>query len=127
MTIIGFIGFFVLLGLVVFQFMLIVGAPLGHFAWSGQHKVLPNKLRIASSFSILLYILFSLFLISKAGIIEIISDSAILSVGMWTFTIYFMLGVVLNFISRSRKERLLMTPIAAILAITFLLVTLDIG
>ena len=31
--------------LAVFQAALIAGAPLGRFAWGGQHDVLPAKLR----------------------------------------------------------------------------------
>jgi hypothetical protein len=44
----------VLAGLTVFQAALIAGAPLGRFAWGGQHDVLPAKLRIGSAVSIAL-------------------------------------------------------------------------
>ncbi|MEW9873186.1 hypothetical protein [Arthrobacter sp. HS15c] len=40
-----------LAALAVFQAALIAGAPLGRFAWGGQHDVLPAKLRIGSATS----------------------------------------------------------------------------
>lgn len=69
--------------LAIFQLALVCGAPLGKFAWGGQHKVLPPKLRIGSGIAIVLYA-----------------------------------------ISRSKPERYSMTPVAAILTICFLVLTL---
>ena len=34
--------------LAVFQLALALGAPIGHFAWGGAHRVLPARLRIDS-------------------------------------------------------------------------------
>lgn len=123
MVIVTLIGFFTLLGLSVFQLMLILGMPLGEFAWGGQHRILPPRLRFASVFSIILYIVFAVFLGSKAGIINIIPGSSFLNISMWIFTGYFTLGIVMNAISRSKKERITMTPVALLLAVTFLITT----
>lgn len=117
---IAIIGLLILASLSVFQLLLILGKPLGEFAWGGQHKVLPRKLRISSVFSIILYIVFGLFLASKAGIADIITSSQILDTGMWIFAGYFALGIFVNAMSRSKKERLLMTPVALLLAIIFI-------
>lgn len=124
MTFIAIIGLLILLGLAVFQAMLIFGRPLGDYAWGGQNRILPKKLRIASTFSIALYILFAVFLANAAGIVNIIGDESILRVCMWVFTSYFALGIFLNAISRNKKERGLMTPIALALALIFLITTL---
>ena len=43
-----------LAGLAVFQVALIAGAPLARFAWGGQHRVLPTRLRIGSAVSVAL-------------------------------------------------------------------------
>lgn len=125
MYIIPFIGLALLVALSIFQFLLICGAPLGNFAWGGKHKVLPRKLRIGSAVSILLYVIFAIFLLTKAGIATIIPDDQIVTLGMWIFTAYFFIGIVMNLISQSKKERLLMTPAAALLAVVFLLVSLS--
>lgn len=125
MTIIAIVGLLVLFGLSLFQLLLIVGMPIGEFAWGGQHRVLPRKLRVASVFSVILYVIFALFLASKAGIVDIIaSNSTLCTIGMWVFSCYFMLGVFMNAISRSKKEKLLMTPVALLLAVIFLIITL---
>jgi hypothetical protein len=114
-----------LIGLVVFQLALIAGAPLGKYAWGGTYTKLPTKLRIASSTSLALYGVFAAFILSKAGILPVIINTDVLNAGMWIFTVYFFLGIFLNGISRSTHERNLMTPIAAVLAVLFLLVALS--
>lgn len=124
MTFIVIVGLLILVGLSVFQFLLIIGKPLGDYAWGGQRRVLPKKLRIASVFSIFLYLVFVLFLISKAGMVNVIIDATVVNVGMWIFTIYFTVGIFVNAISRSKKERMLMTPVAASLAVVFAVATL---
>ena len=119
------IGLLLLAGLIVFQLFLIAGKPWGEFAWGGQHKVLPKKLRYSSVISIITYVIFGLFLATKAGFTDVISKHTVLNIGMWVFTIYLAFGILLNGISRSKKERALMTPVAALLAISFLIVTLS--
>lgn len=118
------IALLILLLLTVFQIALIAGAPLGKFAWGGQHCVLPRSLRISSIASIVLYAIFAAFIVSKVGIIEVIPHEAVVSTGMWIISVYFCVGIVMNLMSRSRSERLLMTPLALSLAATFLTVTL---
>lgn len=114
----------VLIGLAIFQFALIAGAPIGTFAWGGANRVLPTKFRIASVISIILYALFGVFIANKAGLIDLVSDERVVTIGMWIFTVYFFIGIIMNAISRSKPERNLMTPIAAVLAVSFLVVTL---
>ena len=118
------IATFILALLTVFQFALICGAPIGRFAWGGQHTVLPAKLRIGSIVAIVLYAIFAVFILSKSGVINVISDPTILRIGMWVFTGYFALGIFMNAISRSKPERIVMVPVCVVLATLFLLVTL---
>lgn len=114
----------ILILLIVFQIALIAGAPLGHFAWGGKNKILPVKLRIASVSSILIYILFILFILSKAHIWEVITYAPLLQTGLWVMTGYLFLGVLLNLASRSKQERYTMTLVALVLAVTFLVVAI---
>lgn len=118
-------GVIILAALSLFQTLLVFGKPLGNYAWGGQHTVLPKRLRIASVFSIVLYVVFGIFLVSKAGLVSIVPNEWYLTTTMWIFTLYFMLGIVMNAISRSKKERELMTPVALSLAVIFLIVTLN--
>jgi hypothetical protein len=110
--------------LAVLQMLLIAGLSLGNFAWGGAHKVLPNKLRIGSAASIGLYVLFAVIILEKSGLITIINNRTIVDIGTWTIMGYLFLGVVMNALSRSRPEQLVMTPVALVLSILFLLVAL---
>lgn len=109
----------VLAALAVFQGLLVAGAPLGRFAWGGQHRVLPTGLRIGSVVSIGVYVLVAVVLVAAARQRDGFADVAV-----WVLTGYFVLGVALNAVSRSRPERLVMTPVAALLAGCCLVVAL---
>jgi hypothetical protein len=114
----------VLLGaLALFQASLIAGAPWGRFAWGGQHVVLPTNLRVGSAVSIVLYALFAVFMLQASGALEVL-PRGLVDVGIWVLAGYFVLGVVMNAISRSRPERLVMTPIALALAAVCLVLAL---
>ena len=86
------------------------GRPWGRLAWGGQHAVLPTRLRIGSAVSIVLYALFAAVILTGAEVL------------IWVLTGYFVLGVVVNGISRSRAERAVMTPVSLVLAACCLLI-----
>ncbi|MEI3868726.1 hypothetical protein V6S02_16710 [Microbacterium sp. CCNWLW134] len=104
----------VLLG--AFQLALAAGAPLGHFAWGGQHRVLPTRLRVGSVVSILIYAVIVLIAWSPVGAIGLF-PRVVSEVGMWVVFGYFALGIVMNALSRSRPERFTMTPVCVVLAV----------
>ncbi|MET0853502.1 MAG: hypothetical protein ABWX62_04795 [Microterricola sp.] len=110
--------------LAVFQAMLAAGAPLGRFAWGGTHTRLPTSLRIASAVSIALYALFAVVLLDRAAVISVLPD-VVSVVGTWLLFGYFVIGIVMNGISRSRAERLTMTPCCLVLAVLTLIVALS--
>jgi hypothetical protein len=114
----------ILAALTVFQLALIAGAPLGRYAWGGSHTVLPNRLRVGSVVSIILYGIFSIIVLGKAGLIDIIANDNVINMGIWILTVYFFIGVVMNGISRSKSERAVMTPVALALGISCLLLAL---
>jgi hypothetical protein len=109
-----------LAALAVFQVALAAGAPIGQFAWGGQHRVLPSRLRIGSAVSTALYALFALIIWIAAS-----RSSAVGAVGIWVLTAFFGLGVLMNAASRSRPERLLMTPVALVLALCCLAIAVQ--
>ena len=109
--------------LAVFQLALVFGAPLGHFAWGGRHRVLPRRLRVGSLVSIVIYAVIAMLALDRAGVIDVVTDT-VSTVGMWIVFAYFVLGIPLNAISRSKPERYTMTPVVAVLAILSLLVAL---
>ena len=110
--------------LAVFQLALVLGAPLGHFAWGGAHRVLPPRLRVGSSVAIVVYAIIVALALDRVGLVDVVPD-AVSTVGMWIVFAYFVLGIPLNAISRSRPERYTMTPVVTVLAILSLIVALS--
>lgn len=92
--------------------------------WGGRYRILPISLRISSLAAILIYGLFLSFLLQKAAVFAIWPQSWS-SIGLWITTGYRTLGLPLNAMSQSRVERLVVTPVAAILAILLLIVALS--
>jgi hypothetical protein len=111
-----------LVALSAFQFALVLGAPWGRFAWGGQHDILPMKLRVGSALSIILYMFFALIILGMSGLVGIINDMAVLFLGTYILAGYFVLGIFMNAISRSKSERLVMTPVSALLALSYIVV-----
>jgi hypothetical protein len=115
----------VILGaLAVFQIALIAGAPLGHFAWGGQDRILPSRKRIGSVISIVLYGVIAGIALARAGLIPGEREALGIVIAMWVVFAYFAAGIVLNGISRSIPERAVMTPTVAVLAVLALLIAL---
>ena len=115
----------VLLGaLAVFQLALVLGAPLGQFAWGGADRVLPRAKRIGSVVSIVLYALFAWVFLMKAGLVPMGLPEVVVDVAAWVIVGYFALGIPMNGMSRSKPERYTMTPILVVLLVLALIVAL---
>ena len=112
-------------GLIIFQVALIAGAPLGHFAWGGQDRVLPMQKRLGSAISIGLYLIFAVLVLQRAGLANVLPWPGIVVVATWVLAGYFALGIVLNAVSRSRPERLTMAPLSAVLTVLTVIVALS--
>jgi hypothetical protein len=106
-----------LAALAVFQVLLVFGAPLGRFAWGGQHRVLPQAQRVGSGVSVLIYVLIAAVVATRAGMVSIDVPDAVVEVAMWVLVGYFVLGIGLNLASRSTPERLVMSPLCAVLGV----------
>ncbi|MGD8215294.1 hypothetical protein [Aestuariimicrobium sp. Y1814] len=114
----------VLVLLCAFQVALALGAPWGRFAWGGQHPdVLPTGFRVASAVSVLVYAFLALVVLDLAGVLDPFPNS-FSRVAMWVIAGVLALGVVMNAISRSKPERLVMTPVALALAVLALVIAL---
>ena len=114
----------VLAGLAVFQALLVAGQPLGRFAWGGQHAVLPTGLRVGSAVSIALYAGFAVLVLCAGRALAVLPEGFV-GVAIWVLTGYFALGIAMNAISRSRPERLVMTPVVLVLAAICLVLALQ--
>ncbi len=106
----------ILTALAIFQLALALGAPLGRFAWGGQHRVLPARLRVGSAVAIAIYALIVVIALDRIGAIDVFPD-LFATIAMWVVFAYFALGIVLNAASRSKSERVVMVPVTIVLAV----------
>jgi hypothetical protein len=113
-----------LFGLTLFQLALVLGAPIGKFAWGGQHAMLPRRLRIGSAISIISYGMIAYVVLAHAHVIDSALSSTTTNISIWVLFGYFTLGIIMNAISRSTPERIVMTPTVTILALCCLLLVI---
>lgn len=106
----------------IFQTLLAAGKPWGEYAWGGQNQgILPTGLRIGSAIAALLLLGFAIINLAYAGVVEFSLSRENLALAQKIVTGYSGLAILANAASRSRKERLLWTPVAVLLAICNLL------
>lgn len=108
--------------LMILEALLALGAPLGRFAWGGRHRVLPWSLRWASFASFFVLGFAAWMLLARAGLAPPGMEATVSRISVLVFAAYFTLGVAMNAASRSRPERLVMTPTAVVLATCFFVV-----
>ena len=109
--------------LAVFQIALAAGAPLGRFAWGGQNRVLPTRMRIGSVASIAVYAVIALLALDRTGLLDLVPD-LVSRVGMWVVFGYLVLSIVPNLLSKSPPERAVMAPVTTLLAVLAILIAL---
>ncbi len=112
--------------LAAFQVALALGAPWGPAAWGGAHEGrLPSRLRIASGVAALVWIAGAFVVLGRAGYDVSPLPFSATRWGTWVLSGLLAVGAVMNLASRSRWERLLWSPIAALLAVLCLVVALQ--
>lgn len=111
-------------GMIIFQFLLVLGLPLGHLAWGGQQKELPPKLRVMSGVAIAIFTFAIVMIIEQVEFINLFQNPWVSYISVWVLAVYFTLGILMNAVSRSKWEQRIMTPIAIISAICCYLVVL---
>ena len=116
----------VLFVLAVFQLALALGAPFGRFAWGGQHRVLPGRLRIGSLISIVIYAVIAVIALDRVGAIDVLPDTFAV-IAMWVVFAYFAVGIFLNAVSRSKPERYVMVPVTIVLTVLSFFIAMGFG
>ena len=118
MTIAAVLAALLIGAVVLFQIALAAGAPFGAAAWGGQHQGrLPARLRIASAGAAILLIFLAWVVLAAGGLTATAPlPEAWLGPAAWVATGYFVLGGLVNLISRSRVERV-WAPVSLAIAI----------
>lgn len=111
-------------GMSVFQLLLILGLPFGCLAYGGKYEKLPSKMKIISLIGIVIFVFASLSVLERAEIIIIFNNPMFVTVFVWIIAVYLAFITLMNAISKSKWERLIMTPISLILAICCFIVVI---
>jgi hypothetical protein len=111
-------------GMNLFQLLLALGLPFGRLAYGGKYEKLPSKMKIISLIGIVIFIFASLSVLERAEIITIFNNPMFVTVFVWIIAVYLAFITLMNAISKSKWEKLIMTPISLTLAICCFIVVI---
>lgn len=110
----------VLFGVIVAMTVLVAcGLPLGEFTMGGQHKILPKKFRVVAVISAAIQVFAMIIILQAGGFISLWLSFKLTKYICFFFAIYLSLNTIMNMISKSRKEKYVMTPLSLIAGICF--------
>ena len=116
----------VLFGIIAIMTVLVAcGLPLGEFTMGGQHEILPKKFRLASVVSVAIQIFAIIIILQAGGFIPLWLSFKVTKYICFFFAAYLSLNTIMNMISKSKKEKYVMTPISLIAGICFWITALQ--
>ncbi|WP_148886636.1 hypothetical protein [Streptococcus sp. Marseille-P6264] len=116
----------VLFGVIAIMTVLVAyGLPLGEYTMGGQHKILPKKFRLAAVISVAIQIFAMIIILQAGGIIPLWLSFKVTRFIYFFFAAYLSLNTIMNMISKSKKEKYVMTPISLIAGICFWITALQ--
>ena len=118
-TVCSIIGAVLLLAVAVMEILLIAGLPLGEFTMGGRHKVLPPLYRIFAASSVILQLFGAAVILQGGGLMNMWFAGKVIKIICFVFAGFFAVNTVMNLISPSKKEKYVMTPLAAVEACCF--------
>lgn len=104
---------------IILSFLIILGLPLGELTMGGQYKVFPKKLRIVLVSQLLLQVFFVIVILQMGGYLPLWFSHKTTRIILIVMAVYLSLNVLMNLASKSKKERLIMTPLSLIAAVCF--------
>ena len=110
---------------IILSFLIICGLPLGELTMGGQYKVFPHKLRIVLIIQIILQIFFVLIILQMGEFIPLFFSHNVTKIIGIVMAVYLSFNTVMNLISKSKKEKYIMTPLSFVTAICFWITALQ--
>ena len=104
---------------IILSILIICGLPLGELTMGGQYKVFPQKLRIVLVAQLILQVFFVLIILQMGEIIPLLFSYNVTKIIGIVMAIYLSVNTVMNLISKSKKEKYIMTPLSFVTAICF--------
>ena len=109
----------------LFQLALVLGAPMGEYAFGGQHPgKLPKRFRMASGFSFVVLLALAGHYFAQAGVFTPLLPELPNSWVNWALVVFFTVGLIMNSISRSKKERQMWVPVLLLSVVLAVIVAL---
>ena len=115
-AIIGVITFSVV---IILSVLIICGLPLGELTMGGQYKVFPKKLRLVLVTQLILQIFFVIVILQMGGFLPFWFSEKVTKKICIVMAVYLSLNTVMNFVSKSKKEKCIMTPLSFVAAVCF--------
>ena len=115
-AIIGAITFSVV---IILSVLIICGLPLGELTMGGQYKVFPKKLRIVLVTQLIFQIFFVIVILQMEDFFPLWFSKKVTKIICIVMAVYLSLNTVMNFVSKSKKEKCIMTPLSFVAAVCF--------
>lgn len=115
-ALIGSIAFLVITILYV---LLVLGLPFGEFAMGGKYRVMPKQMRVACAVSVVIQAAAVVALLRVGGIIAIGWPQGLAKGICYFFAAYLCFNTIMNALSKSNKEKYVMTPLSLVTAVCF--------
>ena len=110
---------------IVLSILIICGLPLGELTMGGQYKVFPPKLRFVLAVQLALQIFFVIIILQKGGIMPLWFSQKATKIISIIMAVYLSLNALMDFFSKSKKEKYIMTPLALACAVCFWITALQ--
>ena len=104
---------------IILSILIICGLPLGELTMGGQYKVFPKKLKIVLVTQLILQLFFVIILLQMGEFIPLWFSYNVTKIIGIVMAIYLSINTVMNLISKSKKEKYIMTPLSFVTAICF--------
>ncbi|MBQ1296467.1 MAG: hypothetical protein IIY21_20640 [Clostridiales bacterium] len=114
LTVSSITGAVLLLAVAVMEILLIFGLPLGEFTMGGRYKVLPPMYRMFAASSVILQLFGAAMILQGGGLMNMWFAGKVIKIICFVFAGFFAVNTVMNIISPSKKEKYVMTPLAAV-------------
>lgn len=109
----------------LFQLALVLGAPMGEYAFGGQRTgKLPIGFRVGSAVSFLMLLAIGGHYLAQAGILPALLPAGLNSIANWGLVGFNVVGLIMNSISRSKKERQMWVPVLLLSVVLAIIVAL---
>lgn len=104
---------------IILSILLICGLPLGELTMGGQYRILPKKFRIMAISQLIIQIFAVIIILQSGGVISLWFSYKTTGTICFIFAAYLSLNTIMNILSRSKKEKYIMTPLSFLAAICF--------